>query len=306
MPVAWRALVQACVAAAAATPSLRPSLRASHYVDRPLRSERLGQSSACVARARVVAVLEPDVQPTSMTVRQLKEELAARGLQAVADGCFERSELVSAVESSRLSASRSTTENSSSGEEARGQAPMDASQPPAPQETGCTPADVSAIRAELAGLRVVELRQRLAGRSLGWADLNEKSELVKRLADAVAEERRFSKSGRVPLGHVAELSEAEVREEIADPSSPLLLDVYAKWCGPCQMMAPFLETAAQRLRGRVRVVKVDSDAAERLSSELHIAGLPTLLAYRDGKLVHRAEGMLSTQQLIDLCDTHLL
>ncbi|KAG8457770.1 hypothetical protein KFE25_005783 [Diacronema lutheri] len=161
-------------------------------------------------------------------------------------------------------------------------------------------------RAEVGGLRVAELRQRLADRGIGWADLFEKEELVERLAGAIASELRFCARSVVPLGTAANLGEEEARRELADGSTPLLLDVYAKWCGPCQVMAPALAQVAAELRGRVRVVKVDSDAATALASELRVQALPTLIAFRRGAPVHRAEGALSAQAIRRICDEHLL
>jgi thioredoxin len=161
-------------------------------------------------------------------------------------------------------------------------------------------------RSRARGLTVAQLRQQLADRSVGWADLYEKSELVDRLAGLVAADLAFCPSGRVPIGKVADLGEADARAELADTSTPMLLDVYAKWCGPCQMMAPLLDGLAAEMRGQVRVIKLDSDTAVTLASELNVRGLPTLIAYREGKAVRRVEGALSAKALRELCDEYLL
>lgn len=176
----------------------------------------------------------------------------------------------------------------------------------APPPSAPSAPSAEAVRAELSALKVGELRQELADRGIGWADLYEKSELVGRLAEAVAAERAFCASGAVPLGRVAELPEAAVKAELADASSPVLLDVYAKWCGPCQLMAPQLDEVASQLRGRVRVVKLDTDKAPELSSALRVQGLPTVIGFRGGREVCRGEGAMMAKELLKLCEEHLL
>lgn len=214
-----------------------------------------------------------------LRVSEIKAELNKLGASAAAAACFEKSDLVRA-----LVAARAAT-------------PLD------------NPEPISGIedaRFRVRGLSVAQLRQQLADRSVGWADLYEKSELIDRLAGLVAADLAFCPSGRVPIGKVADLGEADARAELADASTPLLLDVYAKWCGPCQMMAPLLDGLAADMRGQVRVIKLDSDAAVALARELDVSGLPTLIAYRRGKAVRRVEGALSAKSLRELCNEYLL
>lgn len=251
-----------------------------------------------------------------LPAKELRRQLTDRGVGW--EDLFEKSELVerlATLVAAGDGANGAQTDESASAESAQTDAAQ-ADPPAAPQDTPPSPSssppaagDADALeraRAEIASLRVSELRQRLAERNVGWADLFEKSELVERLAGLLAADLRFCPSGRVPLGRVAELDEAAARLELADATTPLLLDVYAKWCGPCQLMAPAFAQVAAEMSGRVRFVKVDSDAAAALSSELRVQGLPTLIAFRDGKAVQRAEGALSAQAIRQLCEEHLL
>ncbi|MCU0541021.1 MAG: thioredoxin [Oscillatoriaceae cyanobacterium Prado104] len=89
-------------------------------------------------------------------------------------------------------------------------------------------------------------------------------------------------------------------EELLSTSDvPVLVDFYATWCGPCQMMAPILEQVSGQLKDRLMVVKIDSDKYEQLASQHHIYALPTLVLFKNGAEVDRIEGVIQAAQLID-------
>ena len=79
---------------------------------------------------------------------------------------------------------------------------------------------------------------------------------------------------------------------------PVLVDFYATWCGPCQMMAPILEQVGASLRDRLQIVKIDTDKYPNLASKYQIEALPTLVLFKDGQPAERIEGVLQAQQLI--------
>eukprot|EP00186_Timspurckia_oligopyrenoides_P003863 CAMPEP_0182445658 /NCGR_PEP_ID=MMETSP1172-20130603/3711_1 /TAXON_ID=708627 /ORGANISM="Timspurckia oligopyrenoides, Strain CCMP3278" /LENGTH=177 /DNA_ID=CAMNT_0024641469 /DNA_START=57 /DNA_END=590 /DNA_ORIENTATION=+ len=85
-------------------------------------------------------------------------------------------------------------------------------------------------------------------------------------------------------------------------STPLVVDFYATWCGPCQFLGPELEKLEKKYDGKVRVVKVDTEAEEDLSSALRIRGLPTLMFIQDGQLKYRMEGALPVDSLVEICE----
>ena len=79
--------------------------------------------------------------------------------------------------------------------------------------------------------------------------------------------------------------------EVADASKiPVLIDLWAPWCGPCRMVSPALEQLARAMAGRVKLVKVNVDEAPRLAERFSVQGIPTLLLMRGGKLVARQTG----------------
>jgi len=79
-------------------------------------------------------------------------------------------------------------------------------------------------------------------------------------------------------------------EELLSGSDvPVLVDFYASWCGPCQMMAPILEQVNTKMQQQLRVVKIDTDKYPLLASQHRISALPTLVLFKEGKPVDRIE-----------------
>ena len=88
-------------------------------------------------------------------------------------------------------------------------------------------------------------------------------------------------------------------EELLSGSDvPVLVDFYAIWCGPCQMMSPILEKVNTQLKGRLQVVKIDTDKYPQLASQYQIHALPTLVLFRNAQPVERIEGVLPAEQII--------
>lgn len=85
---------------------------------------------------------------------------------------------------------------------------------------------------------------------------------------------------------------------ISGSDVPVLVDFYATWCGPCQMMAPILDKVNAQLKGRLQVVKIDSDKYPQLASQYQIHALPTLVLFKNGQPVDRIEGVLPAEQII--------
>lgn len=88
-------------------------------------------------------------------------------------------------------------------------------------------------------------------------------------------------------------------EAIANSDVPILVDFYATWCGPCQMMAKILEQVNIELNGQVRIMKIDTDKYPQIASNYQVQALPTLVLFKGGQSVDRLEGVLPAEQLID-------
>lgn len=85
---------------------------------------------------------------------------------------------------------------------------------------------------------------------------------------------------------------------IAQSSVPVLVDFYATWCGPCQMMSQGLAELSKQLDGDVKVVKIDTDKYPGIASKHNVSGLPTLILFRDGRPIDRIEGFMPEPQLL--------
>eukprot|EP00522_Entomoneis_paludosa_P015439 CAMPEP_0172444118 /NCGR_PEP_ID=MMETSP1065-20121228/4220_1 /TAXON_ID=265537 /ORGANISM="Amphiprora paludosa, Strain CCMP125" /LENGTH=174 /DNA_ID=CAMNT_0013194537 /DNA_START=102 /DNA_END=626 /DNA_ORIENTATION=+ len=114
------------------------------------------------------------------------------------------------------------------------------------------------------------------------------------------------------------VSGEELEKFLTEWDQPLVVDAYATWCGPCLLMAPEFEAAAQELKGKVRFVKLDTDKEEAMAARLNIMGLPTLLfldqytpkedeeedknSGAKAVLKGRIEGALRKENIVDLCE----
>ena len=91
---------------------------------------------------------------------------------------------------------------------------------------------------------------------------------------------------------------------IANASVPVMVDFWATWCGPCHMMAPEVEKAAQRMAGRALVLKVDTDANPELGERYRIRSIPTIAVFSRGQEVNRAAGVQPAANLERLVSQH--
>ncbi|MGB3296495.1 MAG: thioredoxin [Phormidesmis sp.] len=88
-------------------------------------------------------------------------------------------------------------------------------------------------------------------------------------------------------------------EMVSGSDQPLLVDFYADWCGPCQMMAKILVQVGAEMKGEVKVVKIDTEKYPTIASQHSIHALPTLVLFKQGQPVDRIEGVLTADQLVE-------
>lgn len=107
-----------------------------------------------------------------------------------------------------------------------------------------------------------------------------------------------------PLPWLIDASTATFNDE-TNASVPVLVDLWAPWCGPCQMMTPALEQLARERAGRLKIVKVNVDDEPQLAARFGVQGIPLLVLLRDGNEVDRLTGAAPPAQLTRWVDARL-
>mmetsp|Transcript_904 Transcript_904/g.5691 ORF Transcript_904/g.5691 Transcript_904/m.5691 type:complete len:137 (+) Transcript_904:4856-5266(+) len=108
---------------------------------------------------------------------------------------------------------------------------------------------------------------------------------------------RNRKAKRCARVHARKEKFATFEDLLERSGVPVLVDFYATWCGPCQMMGPILSEVQKNLAGTVQVVKIDTEKYPQLASKYGIQALPTLVLFKRGNPVDRIEGVLDSKQL---------
>lgn len=95
-------------------------------------------------------------------------------------------------------------------------------------------------------------------------------------------------------------------QELIDGDTPVLVDFFATWCGPCKMMQPILEDTSKKMGERVKIVKVDVDKNQLAASKFQVRGVPTLILFHKGKILWRESGVVPAHQLVKTLENNLI
>ncbi len=96
----------------------------------------------------------------------------------------------------------------------------------------------------------------------------------------------------------------ETFAEIIQGNTPVLVDFFAEWCGPCKMMKPVLEELRERMGSSVRILKIDIDKSPAAAAQLQIQSVPTLMLFKKGKTLWRQSGVVPAAQLQQIIQQH--
>jgi len=102
-----------------------------------------------------------------------------------------------------------------------------------------------------------------------------------------------------------EVTDSNFKKEVLESATPVLVDFWAEWCGPCKMIAPVVEQLANDFDGKLKVGKVDVDSNQQTAMQFGIRSIPTLLIFKNGKVVEQIVGAVPKQALTDKVSKHL-
>jgi thioredoxin 1 len=100
-------------------------------------------------------------------------------------------------------------------------------------------------------------------------------------------------------GAIVHLSDATFDEEIGSASTPVLVDFWAEWCGPCKMIAPILEEIAEEKGDVIKIAKLNVDEAQEIARRFEVMSIPTMILFKDGEEAKRIIGAKPKQAIID-------
>ena len=102
-----------------------------------------------------------------------------------------------------------------------------------------------------------------------------------------------------------ELNEENFEQEVLKSDTPVLVDFWAVWCGPCKMIAPIVDELAGEYEGTLKIGKVDVDNHQQIAMQYGIRSIPTLLVFKSGKVVEQIVGAAPKKLLVDKISKHL-
>ncbi|AOM76021.1 thioredoxin [Pedobacter steynii] len=87
-------------------------------------------------------------------------------------------------------------------------------------------------------------------------------------------------------------------QELIQSETPVLVDFYADWCGPCKSMSPIIQEVARITEGRTRVIKINIDKNQAAAARYHVKAVPTFLLFKKGEIIWRHSGMIDQMSLL--------
>lgn len=92
--------------------------------------------------------------------------------------------------------------------------------------------------------------------------------------------------------------------DLINGETPVLVDMFADWCGPCKAMSPILKEVKDRMGDNLKVIKIDVDKNPQVAQKFQVRGVPTLILFKEGKLLWRQSGVVAADQLEEIIKSH--
>ncbi len=107
------------------------------------------------------------------------------------------------------------------------------------------------------------------------------------------------------MSHPLEVTDGNFKDEVLNSNMPVLVDFWAEWCGPCKMIAPAVAEMAKEYEGRAKIAKLDVDNNYQTAGAYNVRSIPTLLIFKNGKVVDQIVGAVPKQRLKEKLDANL-